>query len=85
MKGVPDEVAAEFADNPEIYNRLHNADTEAKAQASADKGITEATNDFNSMLDQMDPAAGPLAQKLAHMLSEQGDYAGGFTYTFCIS
>lgn len=76
VEGLPDEVVKDFSDNKRVYKQLKNADTIAKAEASAAKGFNEAMNDFNVMLDRMDPSAIPLGQKLARDLSAQGDFVG---------
>lgn len=76
IEGVPDEVAAEFVENPEIYNVLHNADTIEKAQKVFDQGLDKARNSFDSMLIRHDPAAIPLGQSIARELSANGDYDG---------
>jgi len=76
VEGLPNEVVEDFEKNRRVYKQLKNADTASKADASIAKGFDEAMQDFNTMLDRMDPAAVPLGQKLAQQLSEQGDYAG---------
>lgn len=73
---IPDEVAADFVDNPEIYNVLHNKDTKAKAQAILDKGFDNAYADYKDLLNKKDPAAVPLGYDLAKQMIENGDSRG---------
>ncbi|MCR5675400.1 MAG: hypothetical protein K6G16_06815, partial [Lachnospiraceae bacterium] len=74
VEDVPDEVAAEFSDQPEIYNVLHNADTKDKAQKIFDQGMDSARNEFDKMLTEHDPAAIPLGHSIAKELSAQGNH-----------
>jgi len=76
IEGIPDEVAAEFIHDPEIYNVLHNADTINRAQNIFDQGFNKAKNAFDSMVIRHDPAAIPLGRSIAKELSANGDPEG---------
>lgn len=70
---VPDEVSNDFIDNPDMYNRLKNVDTQARADAIYEQGGDVETK-FRSMLAQKDPASLPLGHRIAKDYSAAGDY-----------
>jgi len=70
---VPDEVSNEFIDNPDMYKRLKNADTQARADAIYERGGDVETI-FRKMLNQKDPASLPLGHRIAKDYSANGEY-----------
>lgn len=73
MEDVSDEVVADFEDNKDMYVRLKNADTKAKAE----KIYAESDNpevEFRDMLRRHDPAALPLGHQLAKDYSAAGNH-----------
>lgn len=70
---APQELKDEFIDNPRMYNRLHNADTKAKADAILQENDTNtAVNEYYTLLNQKDPAAVPLGYNLSKQLLNEG-------------
>lgn len=70
---VPDEVKADFDENPEMYKRLTNAETKARADAIYERGGDVETT-FRRMLSQKDPASLALGHRIAQDLSANGQY-----------
>lgn len=73
MEDVPDEVRADFEDDPDMYIQLKNADTKAKAEDIYNNSNDPLT-DFRTMLEAHDPAALPLGHQIAKDYSAQGNY-----------
>ena len=73
---VPDELAAEFVNEPEVYNVLHNKDTRANADAVLNQGFDKAYADFKDLLTKKDPAAIPVGYDLAKQMIDNGDTDG---------
>lgn len=70
---APQELKDEFINNPRMYNRLHNADTKAKADAILQGNDTNtAVNEYYTLLNQKDPAAVPLGYNLSKQLLNEG-------------
>lgn len=70
VNNVDEAVQNAFIDNPNLYTQLSNADTMAKAQQIYDSG--NARSEIYRMLDQKDPAAIPLGNKIVGELIEEG-------------
>ena len=62
---LPDVVKDEFIDNPEIYKKLSNKTTQAKADSILQKGTEYAEKEFNRLLANMDAVAIPLGYNLS--------------------
>ncbi len=70
---APQELKDEFINNPRMYNRLHNADTKAKADAILQENDTNtAVNEYYTLLNKKDPAAVPLGYNLSKQLLNEG-------------
>lgn len=73
---VPDELAAEFVETPELYNVLHNKETRANADAVLSQDFDKAYSDFKDMLNRKDPTAIPVGYDLAKKMIDKGDVDG---------
>lgn len=73
VEGVSDDVLADFKDNPDLYVRLKNADTKAKADTIFETS-NNPENEFRRLLEKKDPAALPLGNRLARELSANGNH-----------
>lgn len=85
VEGVADEVQADFVDNPDMYQQLKNADTQALADDiynSGDATISingkvysgDPETKFRKLLDEKNPAALPLGHQLAKDYSAAGNH-----------
>ena len=70
---LPDTVKQDFVATPEVYNKLTNVETKARADAVMAKGQGEAVTAYQNMLSQRDPAAVPLGYELAKQYIADGD------------
>ena len=73
MEGVSDEVVADFEGDKDMYVRLKNADTKAKAEKIYAESDTPEV-EFRDMLRRHDPAALPLGHQLAKDYSAAGNH-----------
>jgi len=73
MEGVSDEVVADFEGDKDMYVRLKNADTKAKAEKIYAESDTPEV-EFRNMLRRHDPAALPLGHQLAKDYSAAGNH-----------
>lgn len=82
---IPDEVAMEFVNDPQMYKQLKNADTQALADAIYESGDTPVTINgkayqgnaeakFRQLLSEKNPASLPLGKKIADDYSAQGNH-----------
>ena len=70
VNNVDEDVQNAFIDDPNLYTQLSNAETVEKAQRIYDSGNAE--NEIYRMLDQKDPAAIPLGNKIVGDLIDEG-------------
>ena len=84
-KNLADEVADSFVNDPDMYNRLKNSDTQAladKIYESGDKAVSlngkvykgNAETKFRSLLDEKNPTALALGKRVADDYSAQGNH-----------
>lgn len=73
MEGVSDEVKNDFIDDPQLHERLSNADTKARAEDIYNNSENPEA-EFRAMLMKHDPAALPLGHQLAKDYSAQGNH-----------
>lgn len=70
---MPDDIKKEFAENPDAYKVLSNAETKANADAITNTSTTEqSVNQFNVLLGKKDPTAIPLGYDTAKRLIDEG-------------
>lgn len=70
---LPDEIKSEFKNNPRLYERLHNADTAAKADSYFDENnLTASLNNFKQLINERDPASLKLGYDLAQKYIDSG-------------
>lgn len=70
---VPDEIKVDFEENPEMFKRMTNAETKARADAIFERGGDVETT-FRRMLSQKDPASLALGHRIAKELSANGQF-----------
>lgn len=79
---APEEIKAQFVDNPMLYRQLHNADVSARAnEILANNSVEEAYRICDKMITEKNPVAVPLSYNLSKALVEQGDFDSAVTLT----
>lgn len=70
---MPQEIKNEFIENPQIYDKLNNKETLAKAEAILNNLDTNTSVvEFNRLVDMKDPVSVPLGYNVAKQLQSEG-------------
>ena len=83
---APEDIKAQFVDNPMLYRQLHNADTSARAnEILTNNSIDDAYKICNQMIETKNPVAVPLAYNLSKEFVNHGDMDSAVALTESLS